>query len=94
MRNTGYHSSDSDSPTSASESEGGGALLQGAGATWLGYLLAGALSFGLLELFSRWVTAAAGEGNSLFFSAPLLALSSVCSTSICATAVCPFEASA
>ena len=68
------------------------AFLQGAGATFAGYVLAGALSFGLLEVFSRGITTLAGEGNALFFSAPLLTISSIFSTTICATAVCPFEA--
>lgn len=54
--------------------------------------VAGSLSFGLLEVFSRAVGEAAGPGNALFFATPLLALASVAATSVCATAVCPFEA--
>ena len=72
--------------------EGIAAFAQGAGATAVGYALAGSLSFGLLEVFSRVSTSIAGPGNALFFSTPLLALSSVGATALCATAVCPFEA--
>ena len=60
--------------------------------TAAGYALAGSLSFGLLEVFSRAINDLAGPGNALFFSTPLLALSSAMATAVCATAVCPFEA--
>jgi len=75
-----------------SRDEGIEAFVQGAGATWAGYAVAGSLSFGLLEVFSRIIFTFAGEGNSLFFNSPLIALSSVFATAVCATAVCPFEA--
>ena len=74
------------------EAEGSSAFVQGAGATALGYFIAGSLSFGLLEVFSRQATTIAGPGNALFFGTPLLAISSVFATALCATAVCPFEA--
>lgn len=74
------------------DNEGPSAFVQGAGATAAGYLVAGSLSFGLLEVFSRVATSFAGPGNALFFSTPLLALSSVGATALCACAVCPFEA--
>ena len=44
------------------------------------------------QVFSRVATNFAGPGNALFFSTPLLALSSVGATALCAAAVCPFEA--
>ena len=56
------------------------------------YALAGSTAFGLLEVFSRAINEAAGAGNALFFSTPLLALASACATALCAAAVCPFEA--
>jgi len=76
----------------AASEEGAAAFLQGAGATAFGYALAGACAFGLLEVFSRAINEAAGAGNSLFFSTPLLALASACATAFCAAVVCPFEA--
>ena len=76
----------------ATSDEGAAAFVQGAGATAFGYALAGSTAFGLLEVFSRAINEAAGAGNALFFSTPLLALASACATAICAAAVCPFEA--
>jgi len=72
--------------------EGAAAFTQGLGATTVGYALAGALSFGLVELFGRVVRGAAGPGNALLFSVPLLGVASVLATAIVACALCPFEA--
>jgi len=71
---------------------GASAFAKGLSATAVGYAVAGCFSFGLLELLSRQVSAAVGAGNALFFSTPLLAVSSVFATAVCAVALCPFEA--
>lgn len=74
------------------QEEGATAFTQGLGATTLGYALAGSLSFGLVELFGRLVRGAAGPGNSLLFSVPLLGIATVMATAFVACALCPFEA--
>ena len=74
------------------ESEGAAGFAQGIGATVTGYAIAGSLSFGLLELFSRALREVVGPGNALFFGTVLIALSSVLATTVRATVVCPFEA--
>jgi len=74
------------------QQEGPGGFAQGIGATVTGYLVAGSLSFGLLEVFSRLLRDLAGPGNALTFGTLLLAAASVMATCVRATAVCPFEA--
>lgn len=71
--------------------EGMESFLQGGFATFLGYALAGSLSFGGVEVFGRAIRSAAGPGNALLFSTPYLILASVVATTLCATAICPFE---
>jgi solute carrier family 25 phosphate transporter 3 len=75
-----------------SREEGLSAFTQGLAATTVGYALAGSLSFGLVEVFGRAVRGAAGPGNALLFSVPLLGLATVMATAFVACAVCPFEA--
>lgn len=69
-----------------------GGLLRGAGSTWAGYSIAGALSFGLVEVFGRALRSATGPGIALLFGPPLLIAASAAATVICTIAVCPFEA--
>lgn len=75
-----------------SREEGLSAFTQGLAATTVGYALAGSLSFGLVEIFGRAVRGAAGPGNALLFSVPLLVLATIMATAFVACAVCPFEA--
>ena len=79
-------------PKVTGEKEGAAGFAQGIGATVAGYAIAGSLSFGLLELFSRGLREVVGPGNALFFGTVLIALSSVLATTVRATVVCPFEA--
>lgn len=72
--------------------DGPSALTKGAGSTLAGYLFAGGLSFGLVEVFGRALRSAAGPGIALLFGPPLLIGASAGATAICATALCPFEA--
>jgi solute carrier family 25 phosphate transporter 3 len=75
-----------------SREEGLSAFTQGLAATTVGYAVAGSLSFGLVEVFGRAVRGAAGPGNALLFSVPLLGVATVMATAFVACAVCPFEA--
>eukprot|EP00747_Dinoflagellata_sp_TGD_P178323 gnl/TRDRNA2_/TRDRNA2_25124_c0_seq1.p1 gnl/TRDRNA2_/TRDRNA2_25124_c0~~gnl/TRDRNA2_/TRDRNA2_25124_c0_seq1.p1 ORF type:complete len:305 (+),score=42.28 gnl/TRDRNA2_/TRDRNA2_25124_c0_seq1:81-917(+) len=71
--------------------DGPGGLFRGADSTLVGHGLAGAISFGMVEVFDRALRSAAGPGVALLFGPSLLIGAAVGSTAICATAVCPFE---
>ena len=74
-------------------SEGGpSALLLGAGATVLGYLVYGAVSFGLTEYFKRLFLELAGPEYATFYPFAILLLASMSAAFFGAVAVTPFEA--
>ena len=65
---------------------------QGAGATLVGYAVAGMLSFGLTETGVRALKGLTGPASAFVFNTPLLVLASAFAVTACAVAVCPFEA--
>lgn len=73
--------------------EGGpSALLLGAGPTVLGYLVYGAVSFGLTEYFKRVFLDLAGPEYATFYPFAILLLASMSAAFFGAVAVTPFEA--
>jgi uncharacterized membrane protein YgcG len=73
--------------------EGGpSALLLGAGPTVLGYLVYGAVSFGLTEYFKRIFLDLAGPEYATFYPFAILLLASMSAAFFGAVAVTPFEA--
>ena len=73
--------------------EGGpSALLLGAGPTALGYLVYGAVSFGLTEYFKRVFLDLAGPEYATFYPFAILLLASMSAAFFGAVAVTPFEA--
>ena len=73
--------------------EGGNkALFYGAGATVIGYLVYGAVSFGLTEYFKRLFLEAAGPEYATFYPFAILLFASMSAAFFGAVAVTPFEA--
>eukprot|EP00904_Undaria_pinnatifida_P009784 jgi/Undpi1/5936/HiC_scaffold_2.g01210.m1 len=71
--------------------EGANAFLLGAGATTVGYLLYGGISFGLTEFLKRRFVELAGPDLAALYPIPILLGASAISAFFAATAVTPFE---
>ncbi|CAM9122561.1 unnamed protein product [Phaeothamnion confervicola] len=71
--------------------EGPQAFLLGAGATIVGYLFYGGVSFGLTEFFKRKFVEVAGADVAALYPVPILLFASACAAVFAATAVSPFE---
>jgi solute carrier family 25 (mitochondrial phosphate transporter), member 3 len=67
-------------------------LMLGAGATIIGYLVYGGVSFGLTELFKRLFLEVAGPEFATFYPFAILLLASMSAAFFGAVAVTPFEA--
>jgi len=71
--------------------EGAGMLMKGAGPTFVGYFLQGAMKFGFNEFFKKKFMAAAGE-NAQQYRVPIWLGASACAEVIADMFLCPLEA--